>query len=68
MKMQVESTERFWDVDGVTCREWVGTTPLGAKVKFLVASILVNEDEPTIELCMELGPRPRLTTSAGGRK
>lgn len=54
MKIEVEPTGRFTDVDGVRCRIWKGRTDKGVEVEMFVPLVQAKADVDQEEFRREL--------------
>lgn len=54
MKMTLESTDRFVDVNGARCRVWEGKSERGTPVYAFVAQVAVDKGHDATELDVDL--------------
>lgn len=58
MKITVESTQQFVDVEGVQCRLWRGQTERGVHVNAMIRRIAAASDQDLEQLDAELNAAP----------
>jgi hypothetical protein len=54
MKVQLESTTRIVNANGINCRVWEGTTESGIRVQAMIPRIAAQKDQDLSEFEAEL--------------